>query len=72
MLQTGKMRLEMKQQEKERYRDVEELRRFLKSLKGKKFRLDCGHKITFCHHLGNNLTVLNGKEPRIICSLCGY
>jgi hypothetical protein len=67
-----KERHDMTQQEKEKYLDVEKLRKILKRLKGKKFRLDCGHHITFCHHLGNNLTMINGKEPKVICSLCGY
>ncbi len=62
----------MKQIEKLKYRSTEELREVIASLKGKKFVLDCGHRITFGHNLGNNLIIYNGKEPRIICSLCGY
>lgn len=62
----------MTQEEKSRYRDTEELRELLRTLKGRKFRLDCGHHVTFGHHLGNDITVRNGTEPRIICSLCGY
>ena len=62
----------MTQQQKEKYRSVEELRKLVKNFKGKKFRLDCGHFITFGYHLGNNLTIYNGKEPRLICSQCGY
>ena len=61
-----------KEQEKE-YRDVEVLKEILyKTVGGKKFRLDCGHHITFNHNLGNNITIYNGKELKIICSQCGY
>ena len=41
-------------------------------LKGKKFQLECGHYVSFGHFLGNDITVINGKEFKIICSLCGY
>ncbi len=41
-------------------------------LKGKKFRLECGHYVSFGHFLGNDITVINGKEFKIICSQCGY
>jgi hypothetical protein len=55
------------------YADVEELREIiLRELKGKKFMLDCGHRVTFGHFLGNNIFIQNGKKPRIICSDCGY
>lgn len=55
------------------YADVEVLREFLmKELKGKKFRLDCGHRVTFGHPLGSDITIRNGVRPEIICSLCGY
>ena len=62
----------MTKQEKEVYRDSEELRDIIKNLKGMKFRLDCGHHVTFGFFLGNDITIQNGKEPRIICSECGY
>ena len=62
----------MTQQEKSRYEDPEILRRILQQLKGRKFRLDCGHHITFGHNLGNDITIYNGKTARIVCSLCGY
>lgn len=55
------------------YATVEALRGILiRELKGKKFRLDCGHRVTFGHHLGNDITIRNGTRPEIICSLCGY
>jgi hypothetical protein len=58
--------------EKERYHDTSELREFLKALKYKKYILDCGHHITIGHGLGNNLMIINGRELKIICSLCAY
>ena len=55
------------------YQDVSELKAILaKTLTGKKFRLDCGHHITFGHYLGNDITIYNGKEFKIICSMCGH
>jgi len=61
-----------KEQEKE-YQEVEVLKEILsKTVAGKKFRLDCGHHITFGHNLGNDITIYNGKELKIICSQCGY
>jgi hypothetical protein len=62
----------MTKKDKEKYRDVEELRRIFRQFKGMKFRLDCGHHVTFGHHLGNDITIYNGKSPKIICSVCGY
>jgi len=62
----------MTQQEKDRYEDVERLREVLQSLAGRKFRLDCGHHTTFGFFLGNDITILNGKRMKIICSLCGH
>jgi len=61
-----------KEQENE-YQDVEVLKEILsKTVAGKKFRLDCGHHITFGHNLGNDITIYNAKELKIICSQCGY
>ncbi len=62
----------MTKQQKEAYQNVEELKKIIQSLKGKKFKLDCGHYMTFGYHLGNDITIRNGKEPVITCSLCGY
>ena len=58
--------------QKSKYSNVEELRVYLNNLKMKKYRLDCGHHVTFGYFLGNNIMVLNGKDLRIICSLCAY
>jgi len=62
----------MTQQEKDRYEDIETLREFLKTLQGRKFTLDCGHHVTFGHHLGSDITIYNGRRPKVICSLCSY
>ena len=62
----------MTQQEKSQYEDAQVLKDILKGLRGRKFRLDCGHHITFGHNLGNDITIYNGKTVRIVCSLCGY
>ena len=62
----------MTKQEKTVYQDTNDLRDIIKNLKGKKFRLDCGYHVTFGFFLGNDITIHNGKEPRIICSECGY
>jgi hypothetical protein len=59
--------------EKEKYEDTDSLREMLMKLKGRKFKLDCGHHVTIGHHLGNDLTIYNGShELKIICSQCGY
>jgi len=41
-------------------------------LKGKKYKLDCGHHLTFGEYLGSDITIRNGANPEIICSECGY
>ena len=64
--------VDMTQKEKKKYRETEDLRVVLTQLKGRKFKLDCGHHVTFGHNLGNDITIRNGKHPEIICSLCGY
>lgn len=61
----------MTKQQKEQYRDAQELRLFFKSLKGMKFRLDCGHHVTWGHHLANDITIRQLSD-RIVCSQCGY
>ena len=71
-IQSPKKGVSMTQEEKARYHDTDELRKILMQLKGRKYRLDCGHHATICHNLGNNITIYNGKNPKIICSLCSY
>ena len=63
----------MTRQQKQAYAEPEVLRDILqRALAGKKFKLSCGHHITFNTVLGNDLTVRNGKELRVICAQCGY
>jgi hypothetical protein len=63
----------MTKTEKEQYADADELRKILVQLvEHKKYRLDCGHHVTFNHNFGSNITIINGKHLKIICSLCGY
>ena len=62
----------MNKKQKEQYQAPEKLKAIIKTLKGQKFKLDCGHHITFGHYLGNDITIRNGAKPTIICSLCGY
>jgi hypothetical protein len=63
----------MTKEQKELYAETEELIKILeKALAGKKFKLSCGHHVTFLHHLGNDVTIYNGKSLKIICSQCGY
>ena len=62
----------MTKAKKDTYQDTQVLRKVLLRLKGKRFRLDCGHHITFGHFLGNDITILNSKRLKLICSQCGY
>ena len=63
----------MTKEEKSRYSEPEALRDILiRVLSGRKFMLDCGYRVSLFHNLGNDITILNGKEPKIICSLCGH
>ena len=56
-----------------KYDESESLRKLLdENLTGRKFRLDCGHHVTFGTNLGNDITIYNGKQLRVVCSLCGY
>lgn len=63
----------MTNEQKRKYSEPELLRDILKRvLAGRKFQLDCGHYVTFNHNLGNDITIYNGKEFKIICSQCGH
>ena len=56
----------MTKEEKERYDGPELLRDILqRTLAGKKFRLDCGHYVSFGHFLGNDITIINGKNSKL-------
>ncbi len=62
----------MTKEECARYKSVNELREVILKLDKKKFELDCGHHVTFGTDWGNDLSILNGKVPKIICSMCGH
>ena len=63
----------MTKKQQKQYQDTDELRKILNvTLKGKKFKLDCGHYVTICHQLGSDITIINGTTLKIICSQCGY
>jgi hypothetical protein len=63
----------MTKKEKERYQEPELLRDILqRTLAGRKFRLQCGHYVTWGTNLGNDVTIRNGKKLRVVCSLCSY
>jgi len=66
------MEPDMTKTKKQAYCGPDELRHIIKRLHGMKFRLDCGHHVTFGYFLGNDITILNGKNVKIICSQCGY
>ena len=55
--------------EEDRYEDISKLKNLIS--KGK-YRLDCGHHVTLNHNLGNNIAIINGRELKIICTLCLY
>jgi len=63
----------MTKEQKKQYHEAKLLKQILtRTLGGMKFRLDCGHHITFGHFLGNDITIYNGKELKVVCSQCGY
>jgi hypothetical protein len=63
----------MTKEQKRQYSEPESMKEILKRvLSGMKFMLDCGHHVSLFHNLGNDVTILNGNEPKIICSLCGH
>ena len=62
----------MTKEKKEAYETHESLRKIIVGLKGRKFKLFCGHHVSFGYSLGNNIHISNGKRPEIICSCCSY
>jgi len=63
----------MTNKQKRAYSEPEALKDILqRALSGLKFRLDCGHHITFNAALGNDLIIRNGKTLKIVCSECEY
>jgi hypothetical protein len=55
---------------KQPYADTDELKAILNQLRGKKFVLECGHRVTFGYFLGNDVVIRNGKEFKITCLMC--
>ena len=63
----------MRREQIEQYQRPEILRDILqRALAGKRFKLTCGHHVTFSEVLGNDVIIRNGKELKIICTHCGY
>ena len=62
----------MTNEQKDKYENTEILREIIKTLMDRKFKLDCGHHVTFGHHLGNDVMIYNDSNFKIICSLCSY
>lgn len=61
--------------EKSKYDNPDHIREIFKSLKGRKFRLDCGHHVTLGHNLSNNIVIRHDggiDKIRIECTLCSY
>jgi hypothetical protein len=54
---------------KKQYEDIEKLKTLIRN---GKYILDCGHRVTLNHNLGSNIAIINGKDLRIICTLCLY
>lgn len=62
----------MTKEQERKYETTKEPKAANEELRGRKFKLDCGHHVTFNHNLANDITIRNGSELKIICSLCGY
>lgn len=62
----------MTKQQKQAYQDVEKLKKIIQNLKGRKYKLSCGHHVTMGSFLGSDIIILNGIDPQIICTQCGY
>jgi hypothetical protein len=63
----------MKDKKRKKYQEPELLKDILiRVLSGKSYILDCGHRVSFFNHWGNDVTIYNGKKLKIICSQCGY
>ena len=56
-----------------KYEEPEALKAILqRTLAGSKYRLECGHHITFNSVLGNDLIIRNGKTLKVVCTECEY
>ena len=58
-------------EQKQAYEEPEALRAIMQSLSGRKFKLDCGHHITFGSELGNDIIIRNGRHYILLCHDCG-
>jgi len=64
--------IKITRKQEQAYKETDALRYLLEKLKGEKFKLDCGHHVTFGYYLGNNITIYNGSRLKVICSQCSY
>ena len=68
--------ISMNKKQRGRYEPPEALKEVLfKALAGRRYRLDCGHCISFYKgNLANDLTFRNGwgGDVKVICAQCGY
>ena len=63
----------MTKEQKRKYSGPELLKDILERvLKGKRFRLECGHHVSLFHQLGNDIAIVNGRKIKVICRQCGY
>ena len=62
----------MTKEQEETYEASENLKKVIETLKGRKFKLDCGHHVTFGYFLENSISIYNGNHPMIICTQCGH
>jgi len=62
----------MTTRQKRQYEETDALRRVLEGIKGRKFKLDCGHHVTFGHHVGSDITIFKGARFKNTCSLCSH
>ena len=62
----------MTQKELEAYQEYQVLTELLQEVLFKrKFKLQCGHHVTFGQFLGNDIVIYNGKNLEIVCLDCG-
>jgi len=52
----------MTKEQEQKYEAADVLREIIKRLKGSRYRLDCGHHITFGYFLGNDITIIRPNE----------
>ena len=72
MPDNGKETCKAARTEQGRHHDYEDCEKLKTLVSGGKYLLDCGHHVTLNHSFGNNIAIINGKDLRIICTLCLY